>query len=463
MGLRQRIVSEIYDESNNKVVSREIIKDKAIERPKVMEDMGYRHKEQMEILQGIQDAFLFVQAPMIVPETCRVCGSKTTKAGYTDSDFHAVFTDHRLKVPRRLCCNKDCNKKTGDSIHSIFGSNMHPDLVEKQVKTGAKNSFMESQKSLESENCGYRKVNNQLMVKRNIDKVGKILDSIHKEDPIEKLSLSSISSSTAPLSASELIVQVDGGYIKSKDPRQGSFEVVVSHIHNPINHQCGNLTKNGNRKSGIIEKKLYCASALKDRGKTIREMTVVAAKKEGMTNKTNITGLSDGAKNCWSTLKALEKHCDKIEYILDWYHIKQKFEVLYNQLEDPYSSELEAIKWKVWHGKSGEAIERLNKLYSELVSTDYSDKLHDIIKYIVNNKDYLINYEARKIAKLPYTSSIIESAVETLVNTRHKKKHKAQWTRDGAHNVLQIRSSIASQSWDSEWEAAKRQFYKSAA
>jgi hypothetical protein len=60
---------------------------------------------------------------------------------------------------------------------------------------------------------------------------------------------------------------------------------------------------------------------------------------------------------------------------------------------------------------------------------------------------------------LPYTSSVIESTIETLVNTRHKKKHKAQWSREGAHNILQIRSSRASNKWDQEWSQAKQKFY----
>ena len=60
---------------------------------------------------------------------------------------------------------------------------------------------------------------------------------------------------------------------------------------------------------------------------------------------------------------------------------------------------------------------------------------------------------------LPYTSSIIESTIETLVNTRHKKKHKAQWSREGAHNILQIGSSRDSKKWDQEWVQAKQKFY----
>ena len=55
MALRQRIISEIYDESNDKVVNREIITDKKIEKPTSIEELGYDHKEQIDLLQQIQD------------------------------------------------------------------------------------------------------------------------------------------------------------------------------------------------------------------------------------------------------------------------------------------------------------------------------------------------------------------------------------------------------------------------
>ena len=55
---------------------------------------------------------------------------------------------------------------------------------------------------------------------------------------------------------------------------------------------------------------------------------------------------------------------------------------------------------------------------------------------------------------LPYTSNVIESAVDTLINERQKKNKKMSWTREGAHNVLQIRASIASKTWDNDWEDA---------
>jgi len=75
----------------------------------------------------------------------------------------------------------------------------------------------------------------------------------------------------------------------------------------------------------------------------------------------------------------------------------------------------------------------------------------------------LVNYESRKAAGKPFTSSVIESAIETVVNTRFKKKQKAQWNRESAHRILQIRTSVASNQWESDWKQAKNILYKKVA
>lgn len=450
MTLKQRIVSEIYDEKDNKVVDRKIITDKKIEKPEKIDDLGYDHKEQISMLQEIQDVFLFNQTKLTALLNCPKCGSRVIRRGNTIADFHAVYTDHRLQMPSVSCCNKDCSTgKITNSIYSLFGSNMHPDLVKKQVELASDQSFVKAQEALVRENGRYRPINNQLTIKKTTDKIGKILSDIHREIP----------NLDEQVTSDHLIVQVDGGYIKSSNKNGKAFEVLVSTIYKVDDHIAGGFSKNGIRKSGTIVNKIYSASTIKDGCKTIKAMTIAAAKKQGMTKNTKITGLSDGASNCRNVIKTLEKYCSSIECIPDWYHIKMKFDRLINQLETPYATIVESLKWKIWHGKSQEAVDRLGQLYIELLGTDYADKIHELLKYLSNNINYLANYQLRKDKELPYTSSIIESTIETLVNTRHKKKHKAQWSREGAHNVLQIRASRAGNKWQEEWDQAKIKFY----
>ena len=62
----------------------------------------------------------------------------------------------------------------------------------------------------------------------------------------------------------------------------------------------------------------------------------------------------------------------------------------------------------------------------------------------------VVNYDAREQAHKTYTSQVAESHIEALINARHKRTKKMQWTREGAHHVLQIRAMMASEEWESK-------------
>ncbi|MGA7953221.1 MAG: hypothetical protein WCA07_06830 [Gloeobacterales cyanobacterium] len=47
-----------------------------------------------------------------------------------------------------------------------------------------------------------------------------------------------------------------------------------------------------------------------------------------------------------------------------------------------------------------------------------------------------------------------ESHIESFINARHKKSGKMRWSREGAHNVLPIRSEIISKDWPEQWQGA---------
>lgn len=445
MEITQQIISEIRKEG--KVIKRVVIKEKIVVDPEKIDDVGYNQEEQVSILQGSQDEFLLAMEKVIKASHCKKCGGVMGLAGNTPSSFHSVYTDHKIVMPRKKC--KSCGNVFNETIHSLFGSSMHPDLAKKQAEVGSQMSYVQAQRALERESGKVRSINNDRTIKNTVTKVGTVLHDLHQQINI-----------IPNISAKQLIIQTDGGYVKDMDPKKQSFEVLISKIFNPENHERGYINDNGTRVSGVIKNEIYAASAFKDRHSTIKNMTIIAAQKHGMTKETSITAISDGAVNCWNVLKAVKPYCYSIEYILDWYHIKQRFEALENKVEDPYLSELESIKWKIWHGDHIEALNRLSSLYVATSTLEYTDKIHELFKYLSNNREYLVHYAERKEKELPYTSSIVESAVESIINERHKKKHKAQWSRLGAHHVLQIRTSVASNLWNKEWEDTKNKLYK---
>ncbi len=80
-------------------------------------------------------------------------------------------------------------------------------------------------------------------------------------------------------------------------------------------------------------------------------------------------------------------------------------------------------------------------------------KLVELYNYIQSNQTYIVNYQARAQANQTYTSQVAESHIESLINARQKRSKKMQWTREGAHQVLQIRAKMESQEWKQQWQA----------
>lgn len=454
MALKQRVVTEIFDDQTEELLHREVVQEKAIQSPKVLEDLGHSHKEQIDMLQSIEDNFLVFQSKIYdLPTICPSCGSELRNYGSYASEYNSVFTDHKITLARKRCTNPECRRLLTSTVQGLFGEYRHPELLKMQVETAASHSFIESQNIMDAKVKKHRGVNGQLNIKRTVDRIGILLNDIHQDE-------SSLKAFSIHPSA-ELIIQTDGGHIKDKHPNRTSFEALVSKVYSP-KHVQHNISKAGNTR-GQITQKSYAASSCKDHHKSIKQMTLLAAKKEGLSKETEIIALSDGAKNCWNVLKSLNSHCRSIIYILDWWHIQRKFDTLIGQLPSEEATELESIKWKIWHGRSDEAITRLTTLYTNLIVTPFSDKAHDLLKYVVNNQGYLVNYQDRKSANKVFTSSAIESSIESVVNQRLKKKQKAQWHRESAHNILQIRTSVLSKQWDTDWELAKDKIYKIAA
>jgi hypothetical protein len=190
-------------------------------------------------------------------------------------------------------------------------------------------------------------------------------------------------------------------------------------------------------------------SAKDDQLHTIKTSVVNAAKKQGLAQATQVTALADGATNCWAVVATLQPACATLGCILDWFHIAQKFQNMKNALDDAFATSLESAKWTLWHGNADEALTKLALLRDNVSEETQRSKLTGLYEYLHRNQAYLVNYDARARSNKTYTSQVAESHVDALINARHKRTKKMQWTREGAHHVLQIRAMMASDEWES--------------
>ena len=412
-----------------------------------MEDLGYSHLKQIQLIQSMQDFKIKHQAVLINPKTkCPKCNHDLSKCGIRKSKFHAALTDHDVYIQRRKC---PCGWSGPYTIEGIYGSSLHPDLLEKQTKQGAETSYRKASSFLNAESKNKRSVNSIDSIRKNLKKSAVVIGNNKLKKPKVV---------TKEKAAKKLIVTVDGGHIKSNLKDSRSFEGMVAVAYKP-----NNVVPIDNTHNEII-KKTCVASSLSDKQVTIKALTLNACIKEGLHSEvTELTCLTDGTNNCWSVINTLKTHCKTIISVLDWFHITKRFTIINNSIEQQSKDKLEKIKWHLWHGDHNSGLKKLNNLIDSSTIDKVTTLLQELHEYIERNTEYLVNYRERKLSGLPFTSTMAECSVNCLINTRQKGKQKMQWSRDGSHDVLQIRTSLFSKTWKDDWNDAKKVIYKEAA
>lgn len=436
-------IAQLKDDKSGKVISERIVYKKALKRANDMNELGLRHREQIKLIKNSQDFFLDHQCRLFNEETeCPSCGKALRKQGNVESDFHDVLTDHKVKVSRLTCT---CGWKNKTTINSIYGNASHPELVKLQVTTGANHSFAKASTLLNAPSCLSRKINNKVTIMRNVTKVGELLDKQKKSvDWVE-----------ASETADEIILNTDGGHVQHDEMGKHSFEALISTVYKPEDI----ILVSKHRRE--IKNKISVGSAKNDKQRTIKKLTINACKKIGMSQSTLVTALCDGAKNCWSIIAALSPHCANVIKILDWFHISMKFKSRESKIPEHLIKKYHKAKWHLWHGHPQTSMIRLEQIMHESNDSRVTTKVTELMKYITNNQDNIVNYHVRKIRNQTFTSQLAECSVNTIINERQKNK-KMQWTRSGAHNILQIRTSLFSNMWDADWKTVENQLYQEA-
>ena len=110
--------------------------------------------------------------------------------------------------------------------------------------------------------------------------------------------------------------------------------------------------------------------------------------------------------------------------------------------------ELRRIKWFLWHGNTYQARETIDNLLLDLeaLNTRYPNlrkfraAMQEFQTYIASNESSLINYGERYRSGERISSAFVEATVNAVISKRFAKKQQMQWSRRGAHLLLQTRT-----------------------
>jgi len=238
-------------------------------------------------------------------------------------------------------------------------------------------------------------------------------------------------------------VGIDGGYVRDWEAKKRNLEVIVGKSILAFTHDDEEETPSSKR-FGFVQtfdpkpkRRLY--EVLHSQGFQLNQQ---------------ITLLSDGS----DTVRDLQLSMSpEAEHILDWFHLSIKLTVLdqyakglvhYDQvLGDKIRQQIERLKWSLWHGNLYKALDKIEDIESLLDNFEETyPKFKPLVKavdefrtYIENNAHLIPNYGERYRHGEAIATGFVESTVNQVVSKRFCKKQPMQWSKRGAHLLLQTR------------------------
>lgn len=237
-----------------------------------------------------------------------------------------------------------------------------------------------------------------------------------------------------------LVVGIDGGYVRDRDDKKRNFEIIAGK-----SFSVG--TPADTRRFGFVQKD----NCHPER----RLMAHLSA--QGMQANQQIFFLSDGADN----LRELQfgMYSESI-HVLDWFHITMRLTVLMQYAKGLQASDLEAgskvsallesSKRYLWHGNVVAALEHIDDcvMYCDDPELNYANlkslqkQLDEMYTYIRNNQMMIPNYGEMRRYGEPVSTAFVESTINEVIARRMAKKQQMQWSRKGAHYLLQTRTAV---------------------
>jgi hypothetical protein len=240
-----------------------------------------------------------------------------------------------------------------------------------------------------------------------------------------------------PCPPAPLTVGIDGCYVRHWEDKKAHFEVIVGKVM-------------------AEEEPSRCFGFVQTYDEKPKRRLFELLKGQGMQMNQRVMFFSDGGAD----IRDLQLYLNpEAEHYLDWFHVTMRLTVMGQYAKGLEISSgkreellklLESTKHYLWHGNVYRARDRiedtLDFLDSEEVVGDNLPKLRKALEefdqYIKVNQARIPNYGERWRNQEAIATGFVESAVNQIVSKRFCKKQQMQWTKKGAHLLLQMRTQV---------------------
>jgi len=409
-----------------------------------IEHLGLTLKEAKQLLTTIQKRLLQYQVDAFLDgcSTCPDCGILLKAKGYHSRSFRTLFGTFKLASPRLFHCRCRRRKTTSFRPVTVLLESVAPELLFIETKWSSLVTYGLTLEAL----TDFLPLNVTLDVKTVRHDTLKIAERCEAELGEEQGSFIDGCPwdwGNLPIPDGPMAVGIDGGYVRAWEAKKHNFEVIVSKSTLAFKRDEDEETPSSKR-FGFVQtvdtkpkRRLY--EVLKSQGMQLNQQS---------------TFLSDGS----DTVRDLQLYLSpEAEHILDWFHLSMKLTVLDQYakglvhcdavLGEEIREKIERLKWSLWHGNLYKALDKIDDLESLIYNFEETyPKFKQLLKaleefrtYIINNCHLIPNYGERYRYGEAIATGFVGSTVHQVVSKRFCKQQQMQWSKRGAHLLLQTR------------------------
>lgn len=418
---------------------------------------GLHLAEAHQIVSGVQQHLVDAQTTTAITEagTCSCCGRRLAHKDSRTIVLRSLFGTLRIPSTRlKTCLCRPGARRTISPLTTILTERTTPELAYWQAKAAALASYGAAADLL-TETFPLGRTLHATALCRNTMRTASRLEAELGDERASFIDTCPAQWADLPRPDLPLIVGLDGGYVHSAaqtSRRDGWFEVIA-----------GRAIPTGDGPT-------KCFAYTQTYDTKPRRRLYELLKSQGMQDNQTVEFFTDGGEDIRDLPRLLNPQA---RHWLDWFHLTMRVTVLRNMtrsLPEPQpeigdrdedrpvwcvtpesaDTELERVKWFLWHGNTHQVLQALDLLAGDLDCvyqptdrhTAFAARLAEFTGYIRANTAYICNYGERHRCGEAISSSIAESAVNQIISTRMVKKQQMRWTPHGAHLLLQLRTRV---------------------
>lgn len=451
-----------------------------------LETLGLTLAESKQLLQQLQQIIIDQQVTAYLDHQrpCPTCGKDRQLKQSEAAPFRTLFGVVPVPNPRwRACACQDHAHKTFRPLQALLPERTSPELLYLETKWAALAPYGVTAKLLH-EVLPIDQKHSAVTVRNQMLRMARRSEQMLDAEQAMFLEGSQDERSRLPIPDGPLSVGLDGGIVRARRDPTGAkttnlFEVIAGKSilafrrddpdDEPPSSKCFALVRSVDPKP---KRRLF-----------------ELLQAQGMQANQQVTFFSDGG----DTVRTLPEYLHpEAEHILDWFHLTMKITVLQQcarglpppktpdtVVETPEEASLErvleSVKHYLWHGNSCWALDRLQDVADVLESWDFDEDgepipqpgseaaarmlryVRELSTYVVNNAPLIVNYGERYRNGERISTGFVESTINQVVSKRMVKKQQMQWTPEGAHLLLQVRTQVL----NDDWEQTFREWYPS--